>query len=108
VARETRQERRQRRAEQIDGTIAAPLPRTAPVRPAPEAPAAPSERRGFFGRLKRFVQESWAELRKVEWPRQQQVVSGTMVVLLACLIVGLYLYGADFVFRHLVQNVLLK
>ena len=35
--------------------------------------------------------ESWAELKKVEWPGQNQVIQGTVVVLVACLIVGIYL-----------------
>jgi len=52
--------------------------------------------------------ESYAELRKVEWPRQQQVIQGTLVVLVACIVVGLYLWGADQVFQRLVQRVLLR
>jgi preprotein translocase subunit SecE len=30
------------------------------------------------------------------------------VVLIACVIVGVYLWGADLVFKRLVQNVLLR
>ena len=47
----------------------------------------------------RFLQESWAELNKVEWPNQQQLVSGTAVVLIACLIIGAYLYLNDQVWQ---------
>jgi preprotein translocase SecE subunit len=54
-----------------------------------------------------FVRESWEELQKVEWPNQNQVVQGTVVVLVACIIVGFYLWGADEVFRRLVQQVFL-
>jgi preprotein translocase subunit SecE len=32
------------------------------------------------------------------------VIQGTVVVLIACAIVGAYLYGADQVLRRLVQN----
>ena len=38
-----------------------------------------------------FIRESVAELKKVEWPSQKAVISGTAVVLIACLIVGTYL-----------------
>jgi preprotein translocase SecE subunit len=55
----------------------------------------------------RFVKESWAELKKVEWPGRSQVVQGTIVVIIACAIVGAYLYGADQIFKPLVRNVLL-
>ncbi len=54
------------------------------------------------------MSESWGELKKVEWPNQAQVIQGTVVVLVACLIVGVYLYLADEVFKRFVQNVLLR
>lgn len=56
----------------------------------------------------RFVNESIAELKKVEWPGQNQVVQGTVVVLIACLIVGVYLYLNDQIWKHFVSDVLLK
>jgi preprotein translocase SecE subunit len=54
-----------------------------------------------------FVQESWAELKKVEWPGQNQVIQGTVVVLIACLVVGSYLYVNDIVWKHVVSKVFL-
>ena len=48
-----------------------------------------------------FIGESWAELKKVEWPSQQQLIQGTVVVLIACVVVGVYLFLADEVFRRL-------
>jgi preprotein translocase subunit SecE len=56
---------------------------------------------------RRFIAESWAELKKVEWPTQNQLIQGVVVVLIACLIVGVFLWGADLVFKRLVQDVLL-
>ena len=54
--------------------------------------------------FRRFVSESWAELKKVEWPTQNQVIQGTVVVIIACVIVGSYLWLADLVFKPLVQQ----
>jgi len=54
-----------------------------------------------------FVAESWAELKKVEWPSQNQVMQGTVVVLIACLVVGSYLYLNDIIWKHFVQKILL-
>jgi preprotein translocase subunit SecE len=54
-----------------------------------------------------FVSESWAELKKVEWPTQNQVIQGTVVVLIACLVVGTYLYLNDIIWKHVVQKILL-
>ncbi|HEU5477378.1 MAG TPA: preprotein translocase subunit SecE [Gaiellaceae bacterium] len=114
MARSTRQQRRQRRA-QAAGTP----PLRPAVRPRPTAeeeprrePAQPrAERReevrpGTPGI--RFLQESWGELRKVEWPNQQQVISGTAVVIIACLIVGAYLYANDELWQYVVKHVLLR
>ena len=114
MARSTRQQRRQRRA-QAAGTP----PLRPAVRPRPtteeEPPRQPVESRperrdevrpGAPGI--RFVQESVAELKKVEWPSQQQVISGTAVVLIACLIVGVYLYGNDQLWSYVVKHILLR
>jgi len=114
VARSTRQQRRQRRA-QAAGTP--PLRPAARPRPTteeepPRQPAEPrAERRdevrsGTPGI--RFFQESWAELKKVEWPNQQQLVSGTAVVIIACLITGVYLYLNDQVWEWVVEHVFLR
>ena len=55
-----------------------------------------------------FFRESVAELKKVEWPNQKAVVSGTAVVLIACVIVGAYLWLNDELWKYVVQHVLLR
>ena len=75
--------------------------RAVSARPQPR-PTQPEERR-----RSNFVTESWAELKKVEWPNQNQVIQGTVVVLIACLVVGAYLYVNDTVWKHVVSKVLL-
>jgi preprotein translocase subunit SecE len=119
MARQTRAERRARRQQgaQAEPALAGAGGRGAkpPVRLAPEPPSRPErerrvrEERGgpIFG-LRRFVIESWGELRKVEWPSQNHVIQGTVVVLIACIIIGTYIWLADIAFKHLVQDVLLR
>jgi preprotein translocase subunit SecE len=68
-------------------------------RPQPQA-AEERRRSNFFA-------ESWAELRKVEWPGQAQVIQGTVVVLIACAVVGFYLYVNDAIWKQVVSKVLL-
>jgi preprotein translocase SecE subunit len=114
MARSTRQERQRRRA-QAAGTP----PLRPPVRPRPTAEEEPREqpaetraersdqvRPGIPG--VRFVGEAWAELQKVEWPNQQQVISGTAVVIIACLITGVYLWLNDEVWKYVVEHLLLR
>jgi preprotein translocase subunit SecE len=60
------------------------------------------------GRRFGFVHESIAELRKVEWPTRAQVVQGTIVVIVACAVIGLFLYLADLGLKPLVRDVFLN
>jgi preprotein translocase subunit SecE len=112
VARQTRSERRALRAAQAESKAAVErTSRTRPqLRPAVEPARAQEQpkRRGPFAGTRNFVAESWAELKKVEWPGQSQLIQGTVVVLIACAITGVYLFAADEVFKRLVQHVLLK
>jgi len=73
--------------------------RAARPQPAP----APAERH----HRSNFIAESWGELKKVEWPGQAQVIQGTVVVLIACFVVGTFLYVNDFVWKHVVSKVFL-
>ncbi len=114
MARSTRQQRRQRRAQAAGTPPLRPAPRARPTTEE-EPPRQPEESRverrddvrpGIPGI--RFLQESWGELKKVEWPNQQQLVSGTAVVLVACIIVGAYLYVNDRVWTYVVQHIILR
>jgi preprotein translocase SecE subunit len=114
MARSTRQQRRLRRAQAAGTPPLRPAPRprpTAEEEPRPEPSEPKRERRdevrpGIPG--VRFFQESWAELKKVEWPDQHQTISGTAVVIIACLIVGTYLWLNDQLWQYLVQHLLLR
>jgi len=115
MAKQTRQQRRERRAQQQPALAGGPPPRTPPPRPTANGDAEPSRREPRSDERHipgsgpiRFVQESWGELKKVEWPSQKAVVSGTAVVLIACLIVGVYLYLNDTLWQYVVQHVLLR
>jgi preprotein translocase subunit SecE len=90
---EMRSERRAaRRAARAEPPVPAARPQAQPV----------AERR-----RSNFFTESWAELKKVEWPNQNQVVQGTVVVLIACLVVGVYLYANDEIWKRVVSKVFL-
>jgi preprotein translocase SecE subunit len=117
MAKQTRQQRRDRRAQQpalaggppqrpagrptADGH---PEPRPEPRRQPQQATARHIPGSGSI----RFVQEAVAELKKVEWPTQKQVISGTVVVLVACVIVGTYLWLNDQLWQYVVKHLLLR
>ncbi len=105
MARETRRQRRAARAAAGDG---APTRRgrQAQVRPAQQPVKQQTGRRAEHPRGQ-FVRESYAELKKVDWPTRRQTLQGVVVVIIACAIVGAYLWGLDQVIRPFVDRVLL-
>ena len=115
MARQTRQQRRARRA-QGQPALAGGPPDTPPRgRPTAGGSDEPSRRPAHAegrrvpgaGSLN-FFRESVGELKKVEWPDQKAVISGTAVVLIACVLVGAYLYLNDQVWQYVVKHVLLR
>ena len=78
--------------------------RQAQVRPAAQT------QRGQTGRREHqrgsFVRESVSELRKVEWPDQRQVTTGSIVVVIACAITGAYLWLNDLLWQRVVEAIL--
>jgi preprotein translocase SecE subunit len=107
VADETRRQRRD--ARRAAGEKGSSEPRGGGAAPQPATAGGPSvapvehehRRRGGF------ISESIAELRKVDWPNRAQTIQGTVVVIIAVLVVGAYLWGIDQVIRPFVRNVLL-
>ena len=53
---------------------------------------------------RRFVRESWAELRKVQWPTRQQVAQGTLVVGVVTAVFAAYVSLVDFIGLELVKR----
>ncbi len=53
-----------------------------------------------------FLKETRDELKKVVWPKKQEVVRLTIVVITISIIVGSLLGGLDFVFTKLLEIVI--
>ena len=61
----------------------------------------------WYRRLKRFLVEVWAELKKTTWPIRKEVYSTTVVVIVTVLITAVFLFvvdkvlqsGMEYVFR---------
>ena len=116
MAKQTRQQRRDRRAQQQPALAGGPPPRTAAATTANGADSEPrrasrqrSDERHIPGsRADPLLPGGLGELKKVEWPSQKQLVSGTAVVLIACLIIGVFLYLNDTLWQYVVQHILLR
>ena len=77
--------------------------RSSPTGRAPLRPA----RAGPCSRLVNFLQGSWRELQRVQWPDRRQVMQATGVVIGFVIVAGVFLGLADTVAAKLV-NLILK
>ena len=73
--------------------------------PAPRG--VPAEHKvSLFARLIGFLQGSWRELQRVQWPDRRQVAQATAVVIGFVIVAGVFLGVADLAFSHLMNYVL--
>jgi preprotein translocase subunit SecE len=68
--------------------------------------AAPPRHAHAGGRLVNFVQGSWRELQRVQWPDRRQVMQATGVVIGFVIVAGVFLGVADFLAGKLVNYIL--
>ena len=115
MAPETPKQRPSRRDEPSEPSLASSRTRARQADAGTSALAGVAGGSGSRGRrplplsgTKRFLEESVAELKKVEWPSQKAVISGTAVVVIACIIVGTYLWLNDQLWKYVVQHLLLR
>jgi preprotein translocase subunit SecE len=57
-------------------------------------------------RSREFLEECWAELKKVHWPSRKETQAATLVVIVGVMIVALYLGVVDFVLSWIVHRAL--
>jgi preprotein translocase SecE subunit len=73
---------------------------------APSAGPIAERRPGSGSRLLTFLQGSWAELQRVQWPDRRQVMQATGVVIGFVIVAGLFLGAADWAAKHLINYIL--
>jgi preprotein translocase SecE subunit len=74
--------------------------------PAAAVGAVVPHRAGLPTRLVGFIQGSWRELQRVQWPDRRQVVQATGVVIGFVIVAGVFLGVADLVAQKLVNFIL--
>ncbi|HEV3477017.1 MAG TPA: preprotein translocase subunit SecE [Rubrobacteraceae bacterium] len=61
------------------------------------------KKQGFAARPRRFARDVQGELRRVNWPDQDQLRQSTAVVLIIILVLLAYVYAWDLVFQFLAR-----
>jgi preprotein translocase SecE subunit len=59
----------------------------------------------FFGRIRRFIDEAWSELKKVSWPTIPQTRNLTVLVLAVSAGVGIFITVFDAIFLEAIKLV---
>ncbi len=57
----------------------------------------------MIARIRRYVEESYSELKKVTWPTREQVRNLTVLVFAISAVVGIFIATIDFGFTEVVR-----
>ena len=49
----------------------------------------------WFARIRQFLEEVWAELKKTSWPARKEVYGTTLVVIITVILMSAYLWVVD-------------
>jgi len=79
------------------------VPESAPVVRRERKPAA-QHNAGFITRLRQFLHDTRAEMRRVSWPTANEVKNTTIITLIAVIFFALYLFGVDRVWAYLIEH----
>jgi preprotein translocase subunit SecE len=64
-----------------------------------------SEKLRWYKRFTGFLKDVKAELKKVTWPARQEVQSTTVVVIIASVFFGFYLFFMDVIFSWIMSQI---
>jgi len=60
----------------------------------------------LFKRLRNYLADVWAEMRKVSWVRRKELLTTTLVVIVFSTILAIFVGVVDFIFSQLLNLVL--
>ena len=64
-----------------------------------------ASKKGFLKRTTQFLKDVRAEMKKVTWPSRREVYSTTIVVIIATIFFGFFLYAIDILFSWVIKNI---
>jgi len=79
------------------------VPESVPV-VRPERKPSAQHSAGFLTRLRQFLHDTRAEMRRVSWPSAIEVRNTTIITLIAVIFFALYLFGVDRVWAFAIEH----
>jgi len=62
----------------------------------------------MFSKIVNFLKEVKTELKKVNWPTRQETLKYTLIVIGTSVAVAIFLGGLDFIFKNLLDRLILN
>lgn len=56
--------------------------------------------------MRRYIIESWAELKKATWPTRETVIRLTLLVIAVSVAIGVYIFVLDRIFNTVLDSLL--
>jgi preprotein translocase subunit SecE len=56
-----------------------------------------------MSKISQYVNDVQQELSKVSWPRREQLISTTGVVLFICVVFSIFVFGVDIIISRLIE-----
>ncbi|MFO7865845.1 MAG: preprotein translocase subunit SecE [Candidatus Aminicenantes bacterium] len=63
------------------------------------------KKKRWYNRIIPFLREVRAEIKKVTWPSRNEIYNTTLVVIIATIFFGFYLYFMDLIFSYVVKQI---
>ena len=57
----------------------------------------------LFSKIRTYVDEVVAEMRKASWPKRKELMSHTVITLIASVALALFIFGADRVISYVLD-----
>ena len=67
--------------------------------------AQPGEKQGLGKKSFSFFTDVAREMRKVSWPKRNELQDATMITLVLCVVLALFTFGVDKIFETIIRGI---
>ena len=58
-----------------------------------------------MNKIKQYIEEVAKEMRKVNWPNRRELISNTVITLIATAVISLFIFGVDRVVSFVLKGI---
>jgi preprotein translocase subunit SecE len=63
------------------------------------------EKRGLFTKSFSFFNDVAREMRKVSWPKREELQDATVITLVLCVVMAVFTFGVDKIFETVIRGI---